>query len=266
MGHSLKGPGLYEISGIAYSGTGRIEKVMVSADGGQSWAQAALQGPVLSKAFTRFRLPWRWDGGPATLLSRAWDESGEVQPTRAEFIVARGQLEKPRRFWDSTISTTIRSPVGVSVATGRSSMSTLKRAIFTASLCLAMTAGAASGETPNFGKPIDEASIAPWDISILPDGTGLPKGSGTPAQGAPIFAEKCSGCHGENGKGGEAAALVSDKELIGINAAQKPSAIFGLIQPRCSISFAARCRFKCRIRLRMMKSTHSPPTFSPAIN
>ena len=100
-------------------------------------------------------------------------------------------------------------------------MSTLKRAIFAASLCLAMTAGAASGETPSFGKPIDEARVAPWDISILPDGTGLPKGSGTPAQGAPIFAEKCSGCHGENGKGGEAAALITDRELIGINAAQK---------------------------------------------
>ena len=100
-------------------------------------------------------------------------------------------------------------------------MSTLKRAIFAASLCLAMIAGAASAETPHFGKPIDEATIAPWDISILPDGTGLPKGSGTPAQGAPIFAEKCAACHGDNGKGGEAAALVSDRELAGISAAQK---------------------------------------------
>jgi sulfane dehydrogenase subunit SoxC len=94
-GMALKGPGLYEISGIAYSGTGRIEKVMVSADGGQSWAQAALQEPVLSKAFTRFRMPWRWDGGPATLQSRAWDEAGNVQPTRAEFVALRGELTKP---------------------------------------------------------------------------------------------------------------------------------------------------------------------------
>jgi sulfane dehydrogenase subunit SoxC len=94
-GMMLKGPGFYEISGIAYSGTGRIEKVMVSADGGQSWAQAALQEPVLSKAFTRFRMPWRWDGGPATLQSRAWDEAGNVQPTRAEFVAARGELTKP---------------------------------------------------------------------------------------------------------------------------------------------------------------------------
>jgi sulfane dehydrogenase subunit SoxC len=94
-GLTLKGPGLYEISGIAYSGTGRIEKVMVSADGGQSWAQAALQEPVLSKAFTRFRMPWRWNGSPATLQSRAWDEAGNVQPTRAEFVAARGELVKP---------------------------------------------------------------------------------------------------------------------------------------------------------------------------
>jgi cytochrome c len=100
-------------------------------------------------------------------------------------------------------------------------MFTLKRAISAASLLLVMATGAALAQTPNLGKPIDEAAIAPWDISIMPDGTGLPKGSGTPAQGAPIFAEKCAACHGENGKGGEAIALISDRELIGINAAQK---------------------------------------------
>jgi sulfane dehydrogenase subunit SoxC len=92
-GVSLKGPGLYEISGIAYSGAGRITKVMVSADGGKSWAEAALSEPVLSKAFTRFRMPWRWDGGTATLQSRAWDEAGNAQPTRAEFVAQRGELK-----------------------------------------------------------------------------------------------------------------------------------------------------------------------------
>jgi sulfane dehydrogenase subunit SoxC len=92
-GLTLKNPGLYEISGIAYSGTGRISKVMVSADGGRSWAEAALQEPVLSKAFTRFRMPWRWDGGTAVLQSRAWDEAGNVQPTRAEFVARRGELK-----------------------------------------------------------------------------------------------------------------------------------------------------------------------------
>jgi sulfane dehydrogenase subunit SoxC len=90
-GLALKGAGFYEISGIAYSGNGRISKVMLSADGGASWAQAALQEPVLSKAFTRFRLPWRWSGGPAILQSRAWDEAGNVQPTRAQIVAERGE-------------------------------------------------------------------------------------------------------------------------------------------------------------------------------
>jgi sulfane dehydrogenase subunit SoxC len=89
-GHSLKGPGFYEISGLAYSGNGRISRVMVSADGGKSWAQAALQEPVLSKALTRFRMPWRWDGQPVVLQSRAWDEAGNTQPTRSQIAAERG--------------------------------------------------------------------------------------------------------------------------------------------------------------------------------
>jgi len=93
-GLTLQGPGFYEISGVAYSGNGRISKVMVSADGGQSWAQAALHEPVLSKAFTRFRMPWRWDGSPAVLQSRAWDEAGNAQPTRAQIIAVRGETTK----------------------------------------------------------------------------------------------------------------------------------------------------------------------------
>src|SRR6266403_4309191 len=106
---------------------------------------------------------------------------------------------------------------------GRSSMFTPKRALLAASLLLAAMP-AASAETPNLGKPIDEAAIGNWDISILPDGTGLPKGSGTPTQGAPIYAEKCSACHGDNGKGAQAAALVDNRpniEIAGISASQK---------------------------------------------
>ena len=94
-GMGLRATGYMEISGVAYSGTGRIAKVMVSADGGTSWGEAALQEPTLSKAFTRFRMPWHWSGGPAVLQSRAWDEAGNVQPTRAEFIALRGQTKSP---------------------------------------------------------------------------------------------------------------------------------------------------------------------------
>ena len=87
----MPSPGYYEISGIAWSGHGRIAKVDVSADGGKSWAQAALQGPVLPKALTRFRMPWNWTGAPAVVMSRATDEAGNVQPTRAKLIAERGQ-------------------------------------------------------------------------------------------------------------------------------------------------------------------------------
>jgi sulfane dehydrogenase subunit SoxC len=86
FGMTMKGAGLYEISGLAWSGAGRVSKVEVSADGGKTWALAALTGPVLPKAVTRFRLPWKWDGQPATLTSRATDETGDTQPTRAAWI------------------------------------------------------------------------------------------------------------------------------------------------------------------------------------
>jgi sulfane dehydrogenase subunit SoxC len=94
-GLGLKEPGVHEISGIAYAGTGRIAKVLVSADGGKSWGEAALDEPRLPKAFTRFSMPWRWDGGPAILQSRAWDEAGNMQPTREQFVAQRGQTSKP---------------------------------------------------------------------------------------------------------------------------------------------------------------------------
>ena len=89
-GLTLKGPGFYEISGLAWSGNGRIREVEVSADGGQSFAPAALQEPVLPKALTRFRAAWQWNGGAAVLQSRATDETGMVQPSRAQFVAERG--------------------------------------------------------------------------------------------------------------------------------------------------------------------------------
>jgi sulfane dehydrogenase subunit SoxC len=85
-GQKLDRRGWYEITGIAWSGAGRIAKVEVSADGGTNWREAALQGPILSKSFTRFRLPWDWNGAPALLQSRAIDEKGNVQPTRQTFV------------------------------------------------------------------------------------------------------------------------------------------------------------------------------------
>ncbi|SPH16666.1 hypothetical protein DEA8626_00177 [Defluviimonas aquaemixtae] len=82
---TMSGQGYYEISGLAWSGSGPIRRVEISADGGQSWAEAELVEPVLSRALTRFRLPWRWEGAPTLLMSRAEDSTGAVQPTRSEW-------------------------------------------------------------------------------------------------------------------------------------------------------------------------------------
>jgi sulfane dehydrogenase subunit SoxC len=97
FGMTMKGPGFYEVSGLAWSGAGRITKVEVSADGGKSWAPAALGAPVLSKALTRFRLPWQWDGRPSVLLSRATDEKGATQPTRSAWV-AQYAVGQPYHF------------------------------------------------------------------------------------------------------------------------------------------------------------------------
>jgi sulfane dehydrogenase subunit SoxC len=86
-GMTMKWRGYYEVSGLAWSGFGRITQVEVSADGGKSWAKAALQAPVLPLALTRFRLPWNWDGGTVLLQSRATDEKGNIQPTREKWAV-----------------------------------------------------------------------------------------------------------------------------------------------------------------------------------
>jgi sulfane dehydrogenase subunit SoxC len=79
-----------EISGLAWSGRGKIVRVDVSVDGGRSWIVAALQEPVQSMAHTRFRVPWQWDGRETVLMSRAVDETGYTQPTVAEFRAKRG--------------------------------------------------------------------------------------------------------------------------------------------------------------------------------
>jgi sulfane dehydrogenase subunit SoxC len=86
LGLTMQGPGVYEISGVAWSGAGRIAKVEVSADGGKSWALAQLPELNPSKGITRFRLPWAWGGQPAVLMSRATDETGTVQPARKAWM------------------------------------------------------------------------------------------------------------------------------------------------------------------------------------
>ena len=89
-GLTLPARGLYELTGLAWSGRGRIERVEVTTDGGHTWVSASLQEPRLANALTRFRLSWRFDGQDTVIASRAIDETRYVQPTRAALVEARG--------------------------------------------------------------------------------------------------------------------------------------------------------------------------------
>lgn len=83
-------PGYNRITGLAWSGAGRIAKVEVSTDEGKSWQQAELNQPVLHKAQTRFQMSWNWDGKPTAIVSRSTDDKGNVQPDRKSFIARIG--------------------------------------------------------------------------------------------------------------------------------------------------------------------------------
>lgn len=91
-------PGWQTISGLAWSGKGKIRRVEISTDGGDTWRAAQLQGPVLAKAHTRFQLPWRWQGEETLLMSRAIDETGYQQPTLAQIFETRGPGSGPYHF------------------------------------------------------------------------------------------------------------------------------------------------------------------------
>jgi sulfane dehydrogenase subunit SoxC len=108
-GLRMQASGNYEISGLAWSGAGKIRRTEVSVDGGASWRDAVLQEPVLSKSLTRFRLPWEWNGNRVLLQSRATDEKGNVQPTRAAWLA---QYAPGQRFHNNMIQTWAIDPNG----------------------------------------------------------------------------------------------------------------------------------------------------------
>ncbi len=202
FGHSLKGPGYYEISGVAYSGTGRINRVMVSADGGKSWAEAALQGDPQPQAFTRFRMPWRWDGQPVDAakprLGRGRQRAAVARGVRrrARADLAAGQEPDTR----SPTSTTTASRAGASTAKGRSSMSTRKLLV---ALGVALGSRRRRSRLPNrrtSARTSRKPTSRPGTSTSCPTARTCPPGSGTAAQGAPIYAQKCALCHGEDGR------------------------------------------------------------------
>ena len=89
-GQTLLDHGFYNVTGLAWSGRGRVKRVDVSVDGGRNWRTARLETPILSKALTRFNIDWQWNGQPAILQSRVIDETGYVQPTIGQLRAVRG--------------------------------------------------------------------------------------------------------------------------------------------------------------------------------
>ena len=148
-------------------------------------------------------MPWRWDGQPVVLQSRAWDEAGNCAAD-ARRDVRRARRAQGERAGD-------RLPDGAHERHhelghrrqrgGQACLCVSSLLLAAASRACARRSAAMAADQPGLGKPVTEADLALWDISIGPDGVGLPPGSGTPAQGAAIFAEKCELCHGKDGQG-----------------------------------------------------------------
>jgi S-disulfanyl-L-cysteine oxidoreductase SoxD len=101
----------------------------------------------------------------------------------------------------------------------------MRSSLLVVAAALVFATGAAA-ETPNLGQPITEADLALWDISVGPDGAGLPQGSGTPAQGKAVYEQKCELCHGKEASGGKSATLVSTKDRTVTNYVPHATTIF----------------------------------------
>jgi sulfane dehydrogenase subunit SoxC len=116
-GQQIKGRGFHEISGLAWSGAGRIRAVDVSTDGGRTWREAMLEEPILDKCLTRFKIGWNWDGSPAMLMSRAIDSTGYVQPSMQElqkrrFTVGFIQHHNGIQPWSVNEKGEVRNAIG----------------------------------------------------------------------------------------------------------------------------------------------------------
>jgi sulfane dehydrogenase subunit SoxC len=92
----LPGAGWYEITGLAWSGRGKVAKVEVSTDGGKTWQVADLKNNPTPKSDVRFGLMWNWDGTDRLIMSRTTDDQGLIQPTRQQQAKALGVTWTPQ--------------------------------------------------------------------------------------------------------------------------------------------------------------------------
>ena len=232
-------PGWIEIRGIAWSGRGRIARVEISLDDRDTWVEADLQEPILSKAHTRFRYLWNWDGRETAIWSRAIDETGlraaesgrvdrgphdrlgtvpsephhrlahpsgrlgDLPPAGVEGMTAPWRVPLPALIGAAAVACGPGAPADGTPSSG------LARHV-------ALEARAASGALSapfGFGRPARADELRAQDIDVGPDGRGLPAGSGTVAEGRALYAARCAVCHGANGEGGPNDRLVGTEPV-----------------------------------------------------
>ena len=202
------GKGFTVVTGLAWSGRGKIARVDLSLDGGRNWRTARLDGPVLDKSMARFYAEFEWDGREMLLQSRAMDDTGYVQPTKDELRKVRGlnsiyhnngiqtwRACCPAARWKMSRSRKLAGALLLAGARRRRHR-----------LCRhGAKAGGEQGDRGaaarragahhyGIGREARPEEIAGWDIDIRPDGQGLPKGRGTARAGEDIFVAKCAAC------------------------------------------------------------------------
>ena len=227
-GLTLKEPGYYEISGLAYSGNGRIAKVMVSADGGKSWGEAALDAPVFEQGVDQvphaLALGRPAGGSAKSRLGRSRQYTAD--PRRDVCRARRAQGERPG---DCVPDGTHERHHELGHRRQRGDQACICVRFWLVAVPLGLMVGAATAiaaDRPGLGKPVTEADLALWDISVAPDGAGLPSGSGTPAQGAIVYAQKCELCHGKEGPRGRSMPRSSGPQRTVANYVPHATTIF----------------------------------------
>ena len=194
----MKQKGFNVISGMAWSGRGKVKRVDVSLDGGRNWRTARIDGPVLDKACVRFYYEFDWNGEELLLQSRAMDETGYVQPSKDALAQdPRRQLDLPQQRHSDL--------GGEAGRRGRECRGRLDRArrrgvARVCHFCAIAQTKRDAARNYGIGQAISAEQIAGWDIDVRPDGQGAPPGRGSVKDGEKVYMDKCAACHGEFGE------------------------------------------------------------------
>ena len=251
---NLPRPGVYPVTGIAWSGHGAIRRVEVSADGGRTWAEAMLQAEPLPRAL----------GAVHDSLAMVRRRGGAAKPRHRQ---RRQCPAAPRRSargkgHDQLLSQQLHSELGRGRRrSGQQCLCLARRpgkraaplsglfggilggALAAAAITLAPAAGAQEqAARVQLGEPISEDQLLGFDLIATPDGSGMPPGAGTARQGREVYALNCLRCHSAEGEGVSAITVLAGGDMNSEARRCAPSAASGPTRAHCSISSAGRCR------------------------